>query len=159
VTIVRPFNTFGPRQSARAVIPTIITQLLSGCSSIKLGDTSPTRDLLYVRDTVAGFVEIAKSESLIGHDVNISTNTEISIGDVADKIISILNSSAMIVTDEVRIRPKQSEVFRLLGDNKKILQHTDWKIKYSLDKALSETIDWFKVPENLRKYKPDVYNV
>lgn len=159
VTIVRPFNTFGPRQSARAVIPTIITQLLDGITSIKLGDTTPTRDMVYVKDTVNGFIEIAKADSLIGHDVNIATNSEISVGDIANKLIGYINSNAVLETDERRIRPEKSEVFRLFGDNSKILSHTAWKQQYTFDEALSETIEWFRIKENLRRYKSDIYNV
>lgn len=159
VVIVRPFNTFGPRQSARAVIPTIITQLLSGKEKIKLGDLYPTRDLVYVKDTVRGFVEIAKSDSLIGQDVNIATNSEISIGDLARKIINKINPKAKIITDKQRIRPKKSEVYRLFGSNEKILMNTNWKQNYSLDEALDETIEWFKENQNWAMYKPDIYNV
>jgi len=159
VIIVRPFNTYGPRQSARAVIPTIITQLLAGEKKIKLGDLYPTRDLVFVKDTVNGFIEIAKSNSLIGEDVNIATNSEISIGDLAKKIIVKINPNAEIVTDEQRLRPKKSEVYRLFGSNEKIIKNTDWKNQYSLDKGLDETIKWFKFKSNILKYKPEIYNV
>jgi NAD dependent epimerase/dehydratase len=159
LTIVRPFNTYGPRQSARAVIPTIITQLLNGDEEIKLGDTIPTRDLLFVKDTVAGFIEIAKSDSLIGHDCNIATQSEISVGDLAKELINQINPNAKIVTDEKRIRPEKSEVFRLFGSNHKIKQHTNWKPSYSLSAGLSETIEWFKDPLNLSRYKADIYNI
>ncbi|KAA8484654.1 NAD dependent epimerase/dehydratase [Arcticibacter tournemirensis] len=159
VTIVRPFNTYGPRQSARAVIPTIITQLLSGKTEIKLGDLNPTRDLLFVKDTVSGFVEIAKSAGLIGRDCNIATESEISIGDLADKIILQINPDARIITDIQRSRPEKSEVFRLYGSNKNIVDNTNWKPLYTLSKGLLETIEWFKVDENLRQYKTDIYNI
>ncbi len=159
VTIVRPFNTFGPRQSARAVIPTIITQLLNGKEEIKLGALHPTRDLLFVKDTVNGFVEIAKSDSLIGHEVNIATNSEITVGDLAQNLINIINPKAKIVSDDIRLRPEKSEVERLFGSNEKILQHTNWKQKYSLEEGLKETIEWFKDSNNLRLYKADIYNV
>lgn len=159
VTIVRPFNTFGPRQSARAVIPTIITQLLAGKTEIKLGALHPTRDLLFVKDTANGFVEIAKSDSLIGEEVNIATHSEITIGDLAQKLINIINPSAKIVSDDIRLRPEKSEVERLFGSNQKIIQHTDWRQQYSLDEGLKQTIEWFSKPENLKQYKADIYNV
>ncbi len=159
VTIVRPFNTYGPRQSARAVIPTIIMQLLNGSDIIKLGDLKPTRDFLYVKDTVEGFIEIEKCYELVGEDVNIATESEISIGDLAQTIIDQINNKASIVTDEKRIRPDKSEVYRLYGSNKKLKKLTNWSQKYSLEKGLSETINWFKNPENLRQYKPDIYNL
>lgn len=159
VTIVRPFNTYGPRQSARAVIPTIITQLLSGMDQIKLGDIVPTRDLLFVKDTVAGFLAIAKSESLIGHECNIATQSEISVEDLANELISQINPNAKILTDETRIRPQKSEVFRLFGSNEKIRQHTGWQPSFTLAEGLEETIKWFKNPGNLGKYKADIYNI
>jgi NAD dependent epimerase/dehydratase len=159
VTIVRPFNTFGPRQSARAVIPTIITQLLNGENKIKLGLLSPTRDLLFVKDTVLGFIEIAKCDKLIGADINIATQTETSIGDLAKKIIQQINPLAEIISDELRYRPEKSEVERLLGSNKKIMEFTSWKPQYNLDEGLKITIDWFRAEENLSKYKSDIYNV
>lgn len=159
VTVVRPFNTFGPRQSARAVIPTIITQLLNGENTIKLGAVHPTRDLLFVKDTVTGFMEIAKSDNTIGEEVNIATSTEISIGGLAQKLISIINPGAKIVTDGERLRPGKSEVERLFGSNKKIIELTSWQPKVSLDKGLELTIEWFRKPENLKRYKSDIYNV
>lgn len=159
LTIVRPFNTYGPRQSARAVIPTIITQLLNGKEEIHLGDTSPTRDLLFVKDTANGFVEIAKSDALIGQDCNIATQSEISVADLANELIEQINPNAKIVTDEKRLRPEKSEVFRLYGSNEKIKQLTSWKPEYSLTQGLAETIEWFKNPENLKHYKADIYNI
>jgi NAD dependent epimerase/dehydratase len=159
VSIVRPFNTYGPRQSARAVIPTIITQLLSGKKEIKLGALHPTRDLLFVKDTVNGFVEIAKSEKTIGHEINIATQQEISIQDLAQTIIDIIEPSAKIISDDVRLRPEKSEVERLLGSAEKIKSLTSWKPNYNLNEGLKLTIDWFKNPENLKQYKADVYNV
>jgi NAD dependent epimerase/dehydratase len=159
VTIVRPFNTFGPRQSARAVIPTIITQLLTGKEEIKLGALHPTRDLLYVKDTVNGFVEIAKSDSLIGHEVNIATNSEITVGNLAQSLIDIINPNAKIVSDDIRLRPEKSEVERLFGSNEKILQHTNWRQHFSLENGLRETIEWFNDSNNLKLYKADIYNV
>jgi len=159
VTIVRPFNTYGPRQSARAIIPTLITQLLSGSSEIKIGDTIPTRDLVFVKDTVAGFIEIAKIDSLIGHECNIATQSEISIGDLAKELIRQINPNAVIISDQQRIRPEKSEVFRLFGSNQKIQEHTTWRLKYDLKRGLSETIEWFKDPANLKVYKSDIYNI
>jgi NAD dependent epimerase/dehydratase len=159
VTIVRPFNTFGPRQSARAVIPTIITQLLAGKTDIHLGATHPTRDLLFVKDTVNGFIEIAQSEKTLGEEVNIATQSEISIGDLAQKIINQINPDAKIVTQEERLRPQKSEVERLFGSCQKIKQLTAWQQQYSLDEGLALTIEWFKQSGNLAKYKTDIYNV
>jgi len=159
LTIVRPFNTYGPRQSARAVIPTIITQLLNGKEEIKLGDLTPTRDLLFVKDTVAGFVEIAKSEALIGQDCNIAMQTEISVLDLASEIIQQINPNAKIISDEQRLRPEKSEVFRLYGSNQKIQEFTEWKPNYNLVTGLTETINWFKIPENLKQYKANIYNI
>ncbi len=159
VTIVRPFNTFGPRQSARAFIPTIISQLLNGANEIKLGDLTPTRDLLYVKDTVNGFMTIANTNAFIGEEVNIATNSEISIGDVANKLIKMINPKANIILDETRLRPSKSEVFRLFGDNKKLLTHSNWKPNYTFDEAMQETIDWFSEKENLKGYKSNIYNV
>lgn len=159
VTIVRPFNTYGPRQSARAVIPTIIAQLLKGQSIIKLGDTRPTRDFLFVKDTVDAFLEIARSEELIGHEVNIATESEVSIGQLAKVIIDQINPEAKIETEEQRMRPDKSEVFRLYGSGQKLNEFTGWNPKYSLDQGLSETIEWFKETKNLSRYKADIYNV
>jgi NAD dependent epimerase/dehydratase len=159
ITIVRPFNTFGPRQSARAVIPTIISQLLNGAEEIKLGDIIPTRDLLFVKDTVNGFLKIAQCNELIGHEVNIATQSEISVGDLAKQLIRIINPNAKIITDSIRIRPEKSEVFRLFGSNEKLKSYTDWKQEYSLEKGLKETIEWFSKKENLQQYKSDIYNV
>jgi NAD dependent epimerase/dehydratase len=159
LTIVRPFNTFGPRQSARAIIPTVIAQLLSGIEQIKLGDLIPTRDLLYVKDTVQGFLEIAKSNDLMGQEVNIATQSEISVGDLAQNIINLINPNATIVTDKQRLRPEKSEVFRLFGSNEKIKKYTKWEQKFSLEKGLEDTITWFRKPENLARYKAELYNV
>ncbi len=159
LTIVRPFNTYGPRQSARAVIPTIITQLLNGVESIKLGDLTPTRDLLFVKDTVEGFLEIAKADSLIGHDCNIASQSEISIKALAEELIRQINPKAKIITEDERMRPAKSEVFRLFGSNAKILEHTDWKLKYSFNQGIAETIKWFEDPDNLKQYKHDIYNI
>ena len=159
VTIVRPFNTFGPRQSARAVIPTIITQLLAGKTEIKLGALHPTRDLLFVKDTVNAFVEIAKSDKTIGGEINIATQKEISIQDLAQTIIDLINPSAKIISDDIRLRPEKSEVERLLGSSEKIRSLTNWKAQYIFTDALKQTIEWFRNPENLKNYKTDIYNV
>ncbi len=159
ITIVRPFNTFGPRQSARAVIPTIISQLLNGAHEIKLGDITPTRDLLFVKDTVNGFLKIAECDELIGHEVNIATQSEISVGDLAQQLINQINPSAKIITDTIRLRPEKSEVFRLFGSNEKLKSFTDWSQKYTLAEGLNETIEWFSKKENLQQYKSDIYNV
>ena len=159
VTIVRPFNTYGPRQSARAVIPTIITQLLNGRKKIKLGSLTPTRDFNYVLDTVKGFVSIAKSEKTIGEEINIATQTEVSIGRLAQEIINQMAPEARIVEDEIRIRPEMSEVEQLVGSNNKIRQLTDWKPSFSLESGIAETIKWFSDNQNLRHYKSDIYNV
>ena len=157
VSIVRPFNTFGPRQSARAVIPTIITQLLAGKEKIHLGYLTPTRDFNYVKDTVNGFIKIYESERTIGEEINIATQHEISIGELAEELIRQINPNAKIVCDEERLRPEKSEVNRLLGSNKKIKELTDWKPVYSFEEGLSETISFFK--DNMDKYKPDIYNI
>ena len=157
VSIVRPFNTFGPRQSARAVIPTIITQLLAGKTEIKLGSLEPTRDFNYVKDTARGFIEILKSDKTIGQEINIATQREISIGQLAEELIRQINPEAKIVCDEQRLRPQKSEVERLLGANAKIKKLTDWSPVYTFEEGLAETISWIK--KNLDKYKIDIYNV
>jgi NAD dependent epimerase/dehydratase len=159
LTIARPFNTYGPRQSARAVIPTIITQIASGMKEIKLGDVSPTRDFNYVEDTCRGFLELAKSEKSIGKTVNIGSNFEISIGDTLNLIKDIMNSDVNFVVDKQRIRPEKSEVNRLLCDNKLIFELTGFKPKYNLEEGLKKTVDWFSDPENLKRYKEGIYNV
>lgn len=159
VTIVRPFNTYGPRQSARAIIPIIVTQLLNDYKEIKIGNDSPTRDFVFVNDTVDGFIEIAKSEKTIGEKINIATQSEISIGMLAQIIIDIINPKATIIQDPKRLRPDKSEVQRLFGSNKKLKELTNWKQNYSLEKGLKETIDWFSNKENLKQYKAGIYNV
>jgi NAD dependent epimerase/dehydratase len=159
LTVVRPFNTFGPRQSARAVIPTIISQLLNGIEEIKLGDITPTRDLLFVKDTVSGFLKIAECDMLIGHEVNIATQSEISVGDLAQSLINQINPKAKIVTDSIRLRPEKSEVFRLFGSNQKLKSFTDWEQKYSLAVGLEQTIEWFSDKKNLQQYKSEIYNI
>lgn len=158
VVIVRPFNTLGPRQSARAVIPTIITQLLSGVDEISLGSLSPTRDFVYVKDTAQGFLAIAKSDATIGEEINIATQTEISIGSLAQKIIALINPKARIKTDDIRVRPEKSEVERLLGSNDKLSRLTGWKPQTDLETGLNETIAWFRDKNNLQFYKPFYYN-
>ena len=157
VSIVRPFNTYGPRQSARAVIPTIITQLLAGKSEIQLGSLTPTRDFNFVKDTAAGFIAIAESDKTIGEEINIATQQEISIGDLAQEIIRQINPSAKIICDEQRLRPEKSEVNRLLGANEKIKRLTNWTPKYTFEEGIKETIAWLR--ENLDKYKADIYNI
>lgn len=157
VTIVRPFNTYGPRQSARAVIPTIITQLLAGKQEIKLGSLTPTRDFNYVKDTVHGFAAIYESDRTIGEEINIATQKEISIGTLAEELIRQINPKAQIVCDERRKRPEKSEVNRLLGCNEKILRLTDWKPQYLFEEGLAETIEFLRC--NLDKYKSDIYNI
>lgn len=157
VSIVRPFNTYGPRQSARAVIPTIITQLLSDQEELKLGSLTPTRDFNYVKDTAAGFIAIAESDKTIGEEINIATQQEISIGDLANEIIAQINPKAKIVCDEQRLRPEKSEVNRLLGCNEKIKHLTDWEPRYTFSQGIEETIRWIK--DNLQYYKSDIYNL
>lgn len=157
LTIVRPFNTYGPRQSARAVIPTIITQLLAGKEVIKLGSLTPTRDFNFVKDTVNGFISIAESDKTIGEEINIATQHEISIGQLAEELIKQINPNAKIVCEEERLRPKKSEVNRLLGSNEKIKRLTNWKPIYTFEEGLAETIEFFK--NNLDRYKIDIYNI
>lgn len=157
VSIVRPFNTFGPRQSARAVIPTIISQLLAGKEEIKLGSLTPTRDFNYVKDTANGFLAIAQSDKTIGEEINIATQQEISIGDLAKEIIAQINPNARIICDEERLRPEKSEVNRLLGSNEKIKKLTDWKPQYTFAEGIRETISW--IGEHMEAYKPDIYNI
>lgn len=159
LTIVRPFNTYGPRQSARAVIPTIISQLLNGVDELKLGDLTPTRDLVYVKDTAQGFIAIAESESLIGQDCNIATESEISVGDLAQLLIGQIRPSARILQEEVRLRPAKSEVFRLFGSRRKLEEHTGWQPRYSFEQGIAETVAWFRDPENLKAYKHHLYNL
>lgn len=159
ITIVRPFNTYGPRQSARAIIPTVIIQLLNGKNRIKLGSLSPTRDLNYVKDVCDGFIAIAKKNNTIGEEMNIATGEEISIEELANKVIKKINPKARVVLDKERIRPSSSEVMRLFGNNKKITRLTGWRPRYSLNKGIDETIAWFKKKENLTPYKADIYNV
>ena len=153
------FNTYGPRQSARAVIPTIITQLLAGSTEIKLGSIHPTRDFNFVRDTVDGFIEIAETQATIGEEINIASQQEISIGQLAHEIIDQINPTARVISDDMRIRPEKSEVERLLGSNEKIRRLTGWQPEYTLKEGIRETIEWFKNAENLRYYKWNVFNI
>lgn len=157
VTIVRPFNTYGPRQSARAVIPTVITQLLAGKTEIKLGALTPTRDFNYVKDTANGFYQIFKSDKTVGEEINIATQQEISVGDLAEELIRQINPAAKIVCDEERLRPEKSEVNRLLGCNEKIKRLTDWAPQYTLAQGLEETIAFLR--DHLDLYKTDIYTI
>lgn len=163
VAIIRPFNTYGPRQSARAVIPTIITQIANGQRKIKLGSVSPTRDFNYVKDTVNGFISIAESQSSIGQVINIGSNYEISIGDTVQLIAEAMGAEIEIETDEQRLRPEKSEVERLWAANAKAKQLLGWEPVYGgrdgFKRGLMETIEWFTCRENLKKYKADVYNI
>jgi len=159
VTIVRPFNTFGPRQSARAIIPSIITQILSGSKELHLGNLTPTRDLNYVKDVVKAFVEISKCNDAIGEEINICNGKEISMRELVDVIVESLEADVIISIEDERLRPSKSEVDRLLGDNSKILLMTNWKPQISLSEGLMNTIKWLKQPENLSKYKALNYNI
>jgi len=159
LTIARPFNTYGPRQSARAVIPTIITQIASGKKEIKLGDVSPTRDFNFVEDTCRGFIALADSVQTIGEVVNIGSNFEISVGETLNMIKELMQSDVKFITDDQRIRPEKSEVFRLWCDNTKIERMTGFKPQVDIREGLQRTIDWFTSSDNLKKYKSDIYNV
>ena len=159
VVIARPFNTYGPRQSARAIIPTIITQIASGKKEIKLGDLTPTRDFNYVKDTCEGFVKIANCENVNGEEINIGSNYEISMKDTLELIKKIMNSDVEFVVDSQRIRPKNSEVNRLWCDNTKIKKLTGFETKYKIEDGLKETIEWLCNYDNLKKYKPNIYNL
>ncbi len=159
VTIARPFNTYGPRQSARAVIPTIITQIANGSAEIKLGDVTPTRDFNYVDDTCRGFIALAKCDKSIGQTVNIGSNFEISIGDTLNIIKELMDSDVKFIVDNQRIRPEKSEVFRLWCDNSKIEKLTGFKSEVDIRQGLQRTIDWITQPHNLSNYKSEIYNV
>jgi NAD dependent epimerase/dehydratase len=159
VIIARPFNTYGPRQSARAVIPTIITQIASGMKQIKIGDSRPTRDFNYAKDTCRGLYLLGACDNAAGQSINIGSNYEISVNDTIKKIVQIMNCDVEIICDEQRIRPDNSEVFRLWCDNTKIFELTGFKPEYSIDEGLKETIKWFTDQNNLKKYKASVYNV
>lgn len=159
VVLVRPFNTYGPRQSARAIIPTIISQIANGMREIKLGDLTPTRDFNYVRDTCRGFIELSECDAAVGQEVNVCSNYEISMRDTLELIAQLMNADVKFVEDTQRLRPKNSEVFRLWGDNSKIKSLTGFEPTYSIREGLQETIKWFIDKENLRQYKADIYNV
>lgn len=159
VIIVRPFNTYGPRQSARAVIPTIITQLLLGHSKLKLGNIKPTRDFNYVLDTVAGFLALAQCDNAVGEEVNIATGKEYSVAEIANIVAKALDIAVSFETEDDRLRPENSEVYRLLGDASKITQLTGWKPEYNFEQGLTETVEWFRQPQNLARYKAWLYNV
>ena len=159
VVIVRPFNTYGPRQSARAIIPTIITQIANGATEIKLGDLTPTRDFNFVKDTCRGFIQLADCDEAIGQEVNVCSNYEISMRDTLNLIAEIMGKDVNFVEDTQRLRPKNSEVFRLWGDNTKIKGLTGFKPEYDIRRGLEETIKWFTCEENLKKYKSNIYNV
>jgi NAD dependent epimerase/dehydratase len=158
VIIARPFNTYGPRQSARAVIPTIISQIANGVKEIKLGDVSPTRDFNYVTDTCRGFIELANCSEAVGKTVNIGSNYEISVGDTLNLIKDLMKSDVTFITEDQRLRPEKSEVFRLWCDNSLINQLTGFKPEFSIEDGLRETINWFSTPKNLVNYKSDIYN-
>ena len=157
VATIRPFNTYGPRQSARAVIPTIISQILSGKTEIKLGSLTPTRDFNYVKDTAEAFIKVAESDETVGKVLNAGSNHEISIGDLAKKIVSIIGKNVKIICDDERLRPEKSEVNRLWADNAKIKELTTWKPQYTLDEGLKETMNWIR--DNMKYFKTDIYNV
>jgi len=163
VAIIRPFNTFGPRQSARAVIPTVISQIANGQLNIKLGNVNPTRDFNYITDTVRGFVSVAESDSAIGEIINIGSNYEVSIGQVVEYIAALMHKEIVVLSDQNRVRPEKSEVERLWADNSKAKELLGWSPEYAgpegLKRALNKTINWFTDPDNLRKYRTDVYNL
>jgi len=163
VSVIRPFNTYGPRQSARAVIPTIITQIAAGQRELRLGSLHPTRDFSYINDTVKGFIAVAESEKSVGEVINIGSNYEVSIGDLVQTITDIMKADIEIKTDDNRIRPEKSEVERLWADNKKAAQLTGWQPEYAgmegLKRGLQKTIEWFSDPNNLKRYKTGVYNI
>jgi NAD dependent epimerase/dehydratase len=159
LTIARPFNTYGPRQSARAIIPTIISQIASGLKEIKLGDLTPTRDFNYVKDTCRGFLAIARQDATIGKEVNIASNTEVSMGDTLELIKELMQSDVRFITDTQRLRPANSEVFRLWGDNTLIGNLTGYQPQFTLREGLTETVRWFLDSRNLSKYKTNIYNL
>lgn len=159
VVTVRPFNTYGPRQSARAVIPTVITQLLAGVDELRLGAVTPTRDLNYVADTVAGFMALAECDEAVGRDVNLGSGSEISVGDLVTKLCQIIGVEVAIVSDEARVRPGKSEVERLVASNELVGELTGWRPGVPLDEGLRKTVEWFSDESNLGRYKWDTYNV
>lgn len=159
LVVARPFNTYGPRQSARAIIPTIITQIATGAPKLRLGDLTPTRDFNFVADTAAGFIALGETPGIEGREINIATGTERSMADTLETIAGLMGVGLTdVVTDPERLRPRKSEVNRLCGDNTLITTLTDWRPSYTLEDGLRATIDWFVRPENLAKYKPDIYN-
>lgn len=158
VVIARPFNTYGPRQSARAIIPTIISQIASGKRIIKVGDLTPTRDFNYVDDTCRGFLALAQAEGIEGMDINISTCKEVTMKQTLELIAELMGADVRYEVDEARLRPGKSEVFRLCGDNSLITSLTDWRPRVTLAEGLKRTIDWFTIPDNLKKYKSGIYN-
>ncbi len=159
VTVVRPFNSYGPRQSARAIIPTIITQILSGKTKLSLGSLTPTRDLNFVRDTAMGFIKAGESDLALGEVVNLGSNYEISIGDLVNKIALLMDTEITIESADERKRPEKSEVERLWAENRKAFELLNWSPRYTLDQGLEETISWFREPGNLALYKADIYNI
>ncbi|WP_143871782.1 NAD-dependent 4,6-dehydratase LegB [Catenovulum sediminis] len=159
ITIARPFNTYGPRQSARAVIPSIITQIANGAEVLKLGDLAPTRDFNYVEDTCNAFISLLNKTNILGETINLGSNSEISISDTVKKIITLMNKNVTIEQDEQRLRPKNSEVFRLLCDNTKLKEKTGFEHSVTIDAGLQKTIEWFTNPDNLRQYKANIYNI
>jgi NAD dependent epimerase/dehydratase len=159
ITIARPFNTYGPRQSARAVIPTIITQIANGIKEIKLGDTKPTRDFNFVKDTCSGLLLLGNSDKSIGETFNIGSGTEYSILDVFKIIQKLMDKNVELIQEKERIRPKKSEVYRLFANTTKIKTAFNYKPEYSLEEGIKETIAWFTHPSNIKKYKPEIYNV
>lgn len=159
VTIVRPFNTYGPRQSARAIIPSIITQIMAGMEEIKLGDLTTTRDFNYIKDTIQGFVAIAKCDNTIGKEINIASNHEVSMLETLNLIRKTMNSDVRFIMDDERLRPSNSEVYRLWGDNNLITTLTDWRPSFSLEYGIKETCEWFSDVDNLKMYKTKVYNI
>lgn len=159
VVIARPFNTYGPRQSARAIIPTIISQISSGQRQIKLGDLTPTRDFNFVKDTCRGFLDLIDCDEAIGQEINIASNFEVSMRDTLELIARLMNAEVEFVEDKARFRPGKSEVFRLWGDNSKIKRLTGFEPKYTLEAGLRETIEWFTGAEVLDRYKADRYNI
>ncbi len=159
LVIVRPFNTYGPRQSARAIIPTVLTQLLTGSKKIQLGNLEPTRDFNYVKDVAEAFIRIAEADNALGQEINIASNQEISIGQLAERLIRLTKSKARVAKDRQRVRPERSEVERLWGSNEKLYSLTDWRPKWDLESGLKETLVWFKRRENLSRYKACLYNL
>ncbi len=158
VSIVRPFNTYGPRQSARAIIPTIISQIAAGERRIKVGDLTPTRDFNFVKDTCRGFLAIARCKDAIGRELNIATGTEVTMQKTLETIAKVMDTEVEWVRDEQRIRPGKSEVFRLMGDSTELRRLTGWKPEVSLEEGLKITASWFTNPENLKMYKSNIYN-